>query len=225
MEGHEDKQEKPVKNTQSGRTRVGITLTTGLTQTGGRMTGAQNLWTDPAWEQAARQLPSTQPAQEQTNRTQGGSRLHWKASRSCSVEALTGKRRTPAEEKVLGFYDISRAHFHSPASRRIVMKVQKRTTSVRVVAQCWTKPCMERRTLAQCFDVASENAMTAMDAAWQVGRLVCIIRAQLPCLCSDTVTTLCCGARGHNKKIEEQMSNHLIVKHLATLGPCTALGY
>ena len=77
---------------------------------------------------------------------------------------------------------------------------------------------------AQCFDVASENAMTAMDAAWASCRLVCIIRAQLPCLCSDTVTTLCCGARGHNKKIEEQMSNHLIVKHLATLGPCTALG-
>ena len=43
MEGHEDKQEThtPVKNTQSGRTRVGITLTTGLTQTGGRATGAQ----------------------------------------------------------------------------------------------------------------------------------------------------------------------------------------
>ena len=32
---------KPVKNTKSGRTRVGITLTTGLTQTGGRATGVQ----------------------------------------------------------------------------------------------------------------------------------------------------------------------------------------
>ena len=35
------KKHKPVKNTQSGRTRVGITLTTGLMQTGGRATAAQ----------------------------------------------------------------------------------------------------------------------------------------------------------------------------------------
>ena len=43
MEGHENKQETQnrVKNTPSGRTRIGITLTTGLMQTGGRATGAQ----------------------------------------------------------------------------------------------------------------------------------------------------------------------------------------
>ena len=38
---------------------------------------------------------------------------------------MTGKRRTPAEEKVLGFYDISRAHLISPARRTIVIKVPK----------------------------------------------------------------------------------------------------
>ena len=32
-----------------------------------------NLWNDPGWEQAARQLPSTQPAQEQSNPTHGRS--------------------------------------------------------------------------------------------------------------------------------------------------------
>ena len=58
---------KPVKNTQGGRTRLGITLTTGLTQTAGRVTGAQ------ICEQCARQLPPTQPAQEQSNSTHGGS--------------------------------------------------------------------------------------------------------------------------------------------------------
>ena len=42
-EGHEDrnKKHKPVNNTQSGRTGVGITLTTGLTKTGSRATAAQ----------------------------------------------------------------------------------------------------------------------------------------------------------------------------------------
>ena len=38
---------------------------------------------------------------------------------------MTGKRRAPAEEKVLGFHDISRAHFHCPARRTIVIKVSK----------------------------------------------------------------------------------------------------
>ena len=38
---------------------------------------------------------------------------------------MTGKRRTPAEEKIVGFYDISRAHFHSPARRTIVIKVPR----------------------------------------------------------------------------------------------------
>ena len=42
MEGAKaNKKLKPVKNTQSGWTRVGITLTTELTRTGGRVTGAQ----------------------------------------------------------------------------------------------------------------------------------------------------------------------------------------
>ena len=34
---------------------------------------SRDLWTDPVWEQAARQLPSTQPAPEQSNPTHGGS--------------------------------------------------------------------------------------------------------------------------------------------------------
>ena len=32
------------------------------------------------------------------------------------------------------------------------------------------------------------------------------------------------GTRTQQKELKEQMSMHLIVKHLATLGPCTALG-
>ena len=32
------------------------------------------------------------------------------------------------------------------------------------------------------------------------------------------------GTRTQQKELEEQLSEHLIVKHLATLGPCTALG-
>ena len=38
---------------------------------------------------------------------------------------MTGNWRAPAEVKVLGFYDISRAHFHSFARRIIVIKVSR----------------------------------------------------------------------------------------------------
>ena len=48
---------------------------------------------------------------------------------------------------------------------------------------------------------------------------------RLPCLCSDTVTILWCRAREHDKRsVEERLSKLVIVKHLATLGRCTALG-
>ena len=60
---------------------------------------------------------------------------------------MTGKRRTPAEEKVLGFSDTSRAHCHSPARRTTLIKEQS---------------MYGRKDAAQCFDVACENAMTAM---------------------------------------------------------------
>ena len=44
-------------------------------------------------------------------------------------------------------------------------------------------------------------------------------------MCSDTATTFVVpGTRPHRKEIEELVSKLLIVKHLATLGPCTALG-
>ena len=71
MERHEDKQETQTGQEYTEWTDTSwITLTTGLMQTGDRST---DLWTDLAREQAARQLPSMQPAEEQSNQTQGGS--------------------------------------------------------------------------------------------------------------------------------------------------------
>ena len=110
-----------------------------------------------------------------------------------------------SEEKVLGFYDISRAHFHSPARR--------------------TKAMYGTKDAAQCFDVASENAMTAM--GYDTGKFS-------PCLYQSSALAMSVirhgddfvvsGTRTHKRSFEEQLSEHLIVKHLATLGACTALG-
>ena len=91
--------------------------------------------------------------------------------------------------------------------------------------QCWTKPCVERRVAAQCFDVAIENAMTAM--GFDTGKFS-------PCLYHSSAVDMSVfrhgddfvvsGTRTQQKEFEEQLSKHLSVKHLATLGPCTALG-
>ena len=48
--------------------------------------------------------------------------------------------------------------------------------------------------VTQCFDVASENAMTEM------GCTTGIIRVNLECLCSDTATIVSCKAQDPNEK-------------------------
>ena len=73
---------------------------------------------------------------------------------------MTGKRRTPAEEKVLGFYDISRAHFHSPARRSI--KVPREDDECTSGYAVLGKARYGTKDAAQCFDVARKNTMTAM---------------------------------------------------------------
>ena len=83
---------KPVKNTQSGRTRVGITLTTGKSD------WSTDLWTDLAWEQAARKLPSTQPAQEQSNKTYGGSIPMSGGLRVCELSVDDGEQQSAQHE-------------------------------------------------------------------------------------------------------------------------------
>ena len=72
---------------------------------------------------------------------------------------MTGNRRAPADKKILGFYDI-RTHFRNPERRTIVIKVPRENDECKSGYAVLEK-AMERRT-QQCFDAASENAMTAM---------------------------------------------------------------
>ena len=138
---------------------------------------------------------------------------------------VTGKRRAPAEEKVLGFYDISRAHFHSLARRTIVIRVPREDDECTSGYAVLDKALYGTKNAAQCFDVASENAMTAM--GYDMGKFS-------PCLYQSSAVDMSVFRQGDDfvvsdtrtkqKEFEEQLSQHLIVEHLATLGPCTALG-
>ena len=76
-------------------------------------------------------------------------------------QCMTGKRRALADEKVLGFYDISRAHFHSLARHTIVTKVPREDDECTSGYAVLDKSMYGTKDAAQCIDVASENALTA----------------------------------------------------------------
>ena len=76
---------------------------------------------------------------------------------------MTGPRRPPADERVLGFYDISRAHFHSKARRKIVIRVPREDDRCASGYALLDKSMYGAKDAAQCFDLAVEEAMTAMN--------------------------------------------------------------
>ena len=53
-----------------------------------------DLRTDPAWEQAVKQLPSTQPAQEQSNPTHGGNISMLGGLTMCELSVDDGEQRS-----------------------------------------------------------------------------------------------------------------------------------
>ena len=127
--------------------------------------------------------------------------------------------------KFWGFYDISRAYCHSPERRTIVIKVPREYDECKSGYAVLCKATYGTKDAAQCFDVPSENTATAM--GYDTGMFspslyhssavdLSVFRHGNDCVVS--------GTRIQQKEFEEQLSKHLIVKHLATLGPCTALG-
>ena len=113
-----------------------------------------------------------------------------------------------------------RAHFHSPARRTIVIKVPSEEDECSFCGYAVLNKAMHgMKDAAQCFDVASGNAMTAMrhDTGKFTPRLyhpsafdMSVFRHG-----DDFVVS---GTRTQQKEFDELWS-----KHLATLGPCTAL--
>ena len=132
--------------------------------------------------------------------------------------------RARAEENVLGYDDISRAYFLSLARRTIVIKVQReddeRTSGYAVLDQAMDG----MKDVAQCFDFASENAMTATGYDTGIFSLRLYHSSAVDMFVSrhgdDFVVS---GTRTQQEECEERVSKHLDVKHLATQGPCTAL--
>ena len=120
--------------------------------------------------------------------------------------------------------DISRAHFHSPARRTIVIKVPREDDECASGYAVLDNAMYGTKDAAQRFDVASENAMTA--TGYDTGKFSSGLFHSSAVDMSvfrhgdDFVLS---GPRTRQKEFEEKLSKHPIVKHLATLGPYTAL--
>ena len=115
--------------------------------------------------------------------------------------------------------------WHTPARRTIVIKAPREDDACKCGYAVLDKAMYGTKNAAQCFDVASENAMTAM--GHDTGPFS---HCLYPSSAADTSVfrhgdDFVVSGREHNKQeFEEKLSKHLIVKHLATFGPCTALG-
>ena len=140
-------------------------------------------------------------------------------------KSMTGPRQTGAATKVLGFFDISRAHFHSPARRRIIIKTPREDGSCTsgfgrlLVAMYGTKDA------AQCFDAVCEGVMTKLEFTTGIFNPCLYFRAR------DGVAVfrhgddfVVHGTRSQIETFRAELSKHLLVKHLGNLGPSAALG-
>ena len=131
---------------------------------------------------------------------------------------MAGDGRPSADVKVLGFYNISGAHFHSPARRMIVIKVPKEDCECTSGFAVLDTAMYGTKDAAQCFYVASESAMTRWKSPEARFRFDCIFRAHLTCPCSRHKI----ATQGDRRAMAPTI--HLIVKYDATFGPCIALG-
>ena len=65
-------------------------------------------------------------------------------------------------EQVLGFFDVSRAHWHAKARRNIYVKPPKEDTSIKTGLAKLLKSMYGTRDAAQCWDALCEEVMTAI---------------------------------------------------------------
>ena len=139
--------------------------------------------------------------------------------------AMTGPRKLSSECKVLGFFDISRAQFHSDVRRRLAIRLPKEDSASSSGIGILRKAMYGTKDAAQCFDLACEKAME------QLGFKVGLFN---PCLYykPDTGESvfrhgddfIMLGTRHQIASFKTGLSQHMIVKHLGTLGPTKSLG-
>ena len=137
---------------------------------------------------------------------------------------MSGPSKRTHDELVLAFFDVSRAHFHSPAQRLLVVRTLKEDSSCEGLAVL-LKAMYGTKDAGACFDTKCEEVMRSL--GFEIGTFS-------PCLYHHPGTGLkvfrhgddfiTCGSRAQAREFHESAGRHLLLKHVATLGPSSALG-
>ena len=135
--------------------------------------------------------------------------------------AMTGeKKKNAQEEMVIGLFDISRAHFHSPVRRKVAIRVPHGDLSCPSGVAMLNRAMCGTKDAAQCFDLYCDRTMEQLD--YRIGgcnsckhkHAVKDIRVLRH---GDDFATLATWAQ--IAEFKERPSKDLLVKHPETLGP------
>ena len=132
---------------------------------------------------------------------------------------MTGeKKKNPQDELVIAFFDISRAHFHSPVRSKVAIRLQGDPSCPSGIAML-NRAMYGTKDAAQCFDLYCERSMEKLD--YNIGVFN-------PCLCKHLVKDISVLRHGDDfatlatwaqiAELKKHLSKHLLVKHVATLG-------
>ena len=134
--------------------------------------------------------------------------------------AMTGEKRgTHRMSWSLHSFDFSRAHFHSPVRRKVSIRMQGDPSCTSGIAML-NRAMYGTKDAAQCFDLYCDRTMEKLD--YNIG-------VSNPCLYTNPVKDICVlrhgddfatlAARTQIAEFKEDLSKHLLVKYIATLGP------
>ena len=133
---------------------------------------------------------------------------------------MTGeKKRNPQDELVIAFFDISRAHFHSPVYRKVAIRMQGRPSCPSVIVML-SRAMHGTKDSAQCFVLYCERTVEKLD--YNIGVFnPCVYKHPVKDVSvlrhGDDFATL--ATRTQIAEFKEHLSNNSLVKHIATLGP------
>ena len=117
---------------------------------------------------------------------------------------------------VIAFFDISRTHFDSPVRRKVAIRMQGGPSCPSGIA-ILNRAMYGTKDAAQCFDSYCERKMEKLD---------CNIGVFNPCLYKHPVKDVSVFRHGDDfptrtqiAEFKEDLSKHLLVKHISTLCP------
>ena len=140
--------------------------------------------------------------------------------------AMSGEQELPLKlRRVLGFYDISRAHFHSPVRRKVYIVPPPEDESITTGCARLLRAAYGLRDAGQCFEIFCEEVMGKL--GFQVG----VVHPSVYYNCEKHAACVRHGddfivlaTRECQRWFQDSLSKHMLVKLLGVLGPCANLG-